>query len=303
MRGDARERPLRARQVGLEGQAVRGPGAAGRRRPGAAAAALRRRSALDEGARHREGHGLAGRAQAGDAADRADLRGHLRPDDVRGRGEEAHPRRDRREDRRQADRRHRAARAAGRRAGDRPGRGAARQPRRKGAAKAKAAAPAKAAAAPAAEPAPAEAAKERKGVKRARQGRGSRSLPRRARGRRSDERDADASTVHDPQHPGDAGPLARRHHRPDRFRLRRAEPRRRATSTASPSRTWCCCAPRVELQAAQIPPRKILRLAAQAEGDAAGRAAAHGPAHQRGRQRRHGARRPLAVARRHRASW
>ena len=30
MRGDARERPLRARQVGLEGQAVRGPGA---RRP------------------------------------------------------------------------------------------------------------------------------------------------------------------------------------------------------------------------------------------------------------------------------
>ena len=36
-------------------------------------------------------HGLAGRAQARDAADRADQRGHLRPDDVRGRGEEAHP--------------------------------------------------------------------------------------------------------------------------------------------------------------------------------------------------------------------
>ena len=53
------ERPLRARQVGLEGQAVRRPGAPGRRRPGAAAAALRRRGALDEGARHREGHGLA----------------------------------------------------------------------------------------------------------------------------------------------------------------------------------------------------------------------------------------------------
>ena len=31
--------------------------------------------------------------------------------------------------------------------------------------------------------------------------------------------------LHDPQHPGDAGPLARRHQRPDRFRLRRAEPR------------------------------------------------------------------------------
>ena len=31
--------------------------------------------------------------------------------------------------------------------------------------------------------------------------------------------------LHDPRHPGDAGPLARRHHRPDRFRLRRAEPR------------------------------------------------------------------------------
>ena len=58
-RGDARERPLRARQVGVEGQAVRRAGAAGRRRPRAAAAALRRRSALDEGARHREGHGLA----------------------------------------------------------------------------------------------------------------------------------------------------------------------------------------------------------------------------------------------------
>ena len=70
----------------------------------------------------------AGRAQAGAAADRADLRGHLRPDDVRGRGEEAHPRRDRREDRRQADRRQRAGRAAGRRPGDRPDGGAARQP-------------------------------------------------------------------------------------------------------------------------------------------------------------------------------
>ncbi len=101
----------------------------GRRRPRPAAAPLRRRSALDEGARHREGHRLAGRAEARDAADRADQRGHLRSDDVRGRGEEAHPGRDRREDRRQADRRQRAARAGvGRCAGDRPGRGAAREP-------------------------------------------------------------------------------------------------------------------------------------------------------------------------------
>ena len=90
---DAAERPLRPREVGLEGQAVRGAGASGRRRPGPAAAALRRRGALDEGARHREGAGLAGGAEAGAAADRADLRGHLRPDRVRGRGEEAHPRR------------------------------------------------------------------------------------------------------------------------------------------------------------------------------------------------------------------
>ncbi len=57
-------------------------------------------------------------------------RGHLRPDDVRGRGEEAHPGGDRREDRRQADRRQRAARAGvRRRPGDRPDGGAARQPR------------------------------------------------------------------------------------------------------------------------------------------------------------------------------
>ena len=126
--GDARERPLRPRQVGLEGQAVRGAGAPGRRRPGAAAAALRRRGALAEGAGHREGHGLRRRAQAGDAADRPDLRGHLRPDDVRGRGEEAHPRRDRREDRRQADRGDGAGRAAAGRPGDRPDGSAARQP-------------------------------------------------------------------------------------------------------------------------------------------------------------------------------
>ena len=49
-------------------------------------------------------------------------------------------------------------------------------------------------------------------------------LPRRARGRRSDER-THASTVHDPQHPGDAGPFARRHQRSHRLRLRRSEPR------------------------------------------------------------------------------
>ena len=77
---DAAERPLRPRQVGLEGEAVRGAGASGRRRPRPAAAALRRRGALDEGARHREGAGLAGGAQARAAAHRADLRGHLRPD-------------------------------------------------------------------------------------------------------------------------------------------------------------------------------------------------------------------------------
>ena len=67
--------------------------------------------------------------QACDAADRPDLRGHLRPDDVRGRGEEAHPRRDRREDRRQADRR-RSSRPSRSRAapGDRPDGSAARQP-------------------------------------------------------------------------------------------------------------------------------------------------------------------------------
>ena len=160
---DAHERPLRPRQVGLEGQAVRGAGAARRRRPGAAAAALRRRGALAQGAGHREGHRLGCRAQAGDAADRPDLGGHLRPDHVRGRGEEAHPRRDRREDRRQAGRGDGARGAAAGRPGDRPDGSAARQPgharrrRPKGKAAAKAAP----------EPAPAEAAKERKGVKRA----------------------------------------------------------------------------------------------------------------------------------------
>ncbi len=101
-RGDAQERPLRAGQVGLEGQAVRGAGAAGRRRPGAAAAAVRRRGAFAEGSEHRAGGGVRRRTAAGAAADRPDLRGRLRPDAVRRRGEEAHPRRDRREDRRQA---------------------------------------------------------------------------------------------------------------------------------------------------------------------------------------------------------
>ena len=56
----------------------------------------------------------------------------------------------------------------------------------------------------------------------------------------------------------------------------------------------------VELQAARHPAAQDPRLAAQAQGDAAGRAAAHRLAHHRGRQRRHGARRRLAMARRHR---
>ena len=55
------------------------------------------------------------------------------------------------------------------------------------------------------------------------QGRG--SSPPRAHAGQEVTTQPDPSTLHDPRHPGDAGPLARRHHRPDRFRLRRAEPR------------------------------------------------------------------------------
>src|SRR6478672_11361434 len=47
-----------------------------------------------------------------------------------------------------------------------------------------------------------------------------RRLPRRERGRRSDRADA-REHVHDPQHPGDARPFARRHQWSYRFRVRR----------------------------------------------------------------------------------
>ena len=109
---------------------------------------------------------LAGRAEAGAAADRPDLRGHLRPDAVRGRGEEAHPRRDRREDRRQGDRRRRRRTSRAGRPGDRPDGGAARQPEATGQRRRRRRRP---------RPRPAEPtagqrrrlAKERKGVRRA----------------------------------------------------------------------------------------------------------------------------------------
>ena len=45
--------------------------------------------------------------------------------------------------------------------------------------------------------------------------------------------------------------------------FRRSPRADRATSSASPSRTSCCCAPRTSLQAADIPPRKILRSLAR----------------------------------------
>ena len=69
----AAERALRTRHLGLEGQAIRGAGAPGRRRVGAAATALRAGSALDEGTRHRARAGQAGRAATGAPTHRADF--------------------------------------------------------------------------------------------------------------------------------------------------------------------------------------------------------------------------------------
>ena len=198
------------------------------------------------------------RAQAGDAADRPDL---ARTPTTRRcsrtrRRSASSPRSTRRSPASRSWRRSRSSRSR-RRPGHRPDRGAARQPgharRRQGARPRP-----RAKAAP--EPAPAEAAKERKGVKRApkvAEEAVARAAP--GPGRGSDAQ-ADRETPYTiAQHPGDAGPFARRHHRPHRCRLRHADARRRATSTASPSATSCCCAPRAELQAARIPPRKILR--------------------------------------------
>ena len=92
--------------------------------------------------------------------------------------------------------------------------------------KGKAAAPASAGAGKAAEPAAAQAgAGEGTQGRQARgQGRGSSGRTRAHAGQEVTTQ-PDAEPLHDPRHPGDAGPLARRHHRPDRFRLRRAEPR------------------------------------------------------------------------------
>ena len=77
--GHARQRPLCARPMGIEGQAVRGADPRGRGRPRAAAAAVRQRGALAEGAGNRAGHGVGGRTEPCHAADRPDLPGRLRP--------------------------------------------------------------------------------------------------------------------------------------------------------------------------------------------------------------------------------
>ncbi|VWX59343.1 hypothetical protein VARIO8X_160090 [Burkholderiales bacterium 8X] len=125
---DASKREMRARQVGLEVEAVRGAGACRRRRPGAPAIAVRGRGAFSQGPGDRETHAVTGRTQAGTAAHRPDLRRQLRADDVRGRGEEARAGRDRRQDRGQAHRCRGTCRGFADRRGHRPGRDAACQP-------------------------------------------------------------------------------------------------------------------------------------------------------------------------------
>ena len=196
-------------------------------------------------------------------------RGHLRPDDVRGRGEEAHPRRDRREDRRQADRRPtepvepqpggqvidlmealRASLGTARRPPrarprprPRPSRRRPRRPRNARASSARAKVAKRAAAAP-------------------------------ARARREEVTRAGArQPLHAAQHPGDAGPLARRHRRPDRRRLRRAAPRpAQRVPLHLPGRG--AAAHRRRAAGGADPAAQDPAGAAAAEGDAAGRAAA-----------------------------
>ena len=254
-------------QLGLEGQAVRGAGAPGRRRPGAAAAALRRRGALAEGPGHREGRRHAGRAQAGDAADRPDLRGRLRParcsrtkrrsassprstSKIAGKQIVAHgarvesPASGQVIDLMEALRASLGKRGAKAKAAKAPAKAAARAGgRRRGSARARTARP----------------PKRRAGTRRAR----AKKSPSRARRARAQEVTAptpSASRLH-------AAPASRRcwacraasSFAAGRRRLRHAEPRPAQRVPLHASRTWCCCAPRTSCRRRRIPPRKILR--------------------------------------------